>query len=391
MNFKKSIFIAGLLFASSTTVVFAQSSNLKKAKTNIVKFEELKGAGTAALGKASLTAAQEAIDAAVLHDKTKNDPEAWTYYALVYSNIAFLDNSDDAAAKADEGIKKATELDTDKKHAENITVAGQTLGQYKFNKGVAAWDKQDYKNAYTDFSGALTYLPGDTTLTFYSGLAAVQNKDYDNAIEKYKTLIPKKEFSNHKTIMLDLPKLYMSKGDTTAALAAAAEAAVAYPNDNDVAVQNIEFNLITGNEAKILKDIDAQIAKDPTNKNLHYYSGLAYGTSGDSEKALAAYQKALEIDPNYIEANINAAVVIMNSGRDEILALNEDKKITTTEYNKKVAEVKTKIARALPYLTKTIQLEPENKDALRSLKSYYDFMDDQAKSAEIQAKLDAIK
>ncbi len=391
MNLKKSILLAGVLLATGTTAVFAQASNVKKAKAAIIKFEELKAAGTAALGKTNLTTAQEAIDAAVVHEKTSNDPEAWTYYALVYSNIAFIDKNAEAATKASEAVKKATELDKEKKHTDNITVASQTLGQFKFNQGVAAWDKQDYKNAYNEFNEALTYLPGDTTLTFYAGLSAVQTKDYDNAIPKYKALIPNKEFSSHKTVLLDLPKLYMSKGDTTSALAAAAEAVAAYPNDNDAVVQNIEFNLITGNEAKILSDIEAQITKDPQNKSLHYYSGLAYGTAGNTEKALAAYKKALEIDPNYPEANINAAVVIMNSGRDELLAINDDKALSAADYNKKLAAIKAKIATALPYLNKTIELDPNNKDALRSLKSYYDFIEDTAKSAEIQAKLDALK
>ena len=390
MNFRKSILFVGLLFATSSTALFAQSGNVKKAKAAIVKYEELKAAGSAELGKSNLTAAQEAIDAAVVHDKTKEDPEAWTYYALVYSNLANLNKSAEDATKAKDGIAKATELDKDKKHADNILVAGQTLGQFKFNEGVAAWDKQDYKTAYADFSDALTYLPGDTTLTFYSGLAAVQNKEYDKAIEKYKELVPIKEYSSHKTILVDLPKLYLQKGDTASAITAAAEAVAAYPNDNDAVVQNIELNLITGNEAKIVSDIESQVAKDPQNKSLHYYLGLAYGAAGDTEKSLASYQKALEIDPNYLEANTNAAVVIMNGGREELMKLNEDKSIPTTEYNKRVEGIKGKIAQAVPYLEKSVELDPKNVDALRNLKNYYDFVNDEAKSAEIQAKIEAL-
>ena len=280
MNLRKSILFAGLLFTAGTTAVYAQSGNVKKAKTNFGKFDELKAANTVALGKANLTTAQEAIDAAVVHEKTQNDPEAWTIYSLVYANIANVDSNADAAVKAAEGIKKATELDADKKNAENIKVAGQTLGQFRFNQGVAAWDKQDYKTAYDEFTGALDYLPGDTTLTYYSGLAAVQNKDFDKAIERYKALVPVKEYSSHKAVVLDLPKLYLSKKDTTSALQAAAEAVTAYPNDNDAVVQNIELNLITGNEAKIVTDIENQLAKDASNKNLHYYLGLAYGSAG---------------------------------------------------------------------------------------------------------------
>ncbi|MGO1597884.1 MAG: tetratricopeptide repeat protein, partial [Sphingobacterium sp.] len=342
------------------------------------------------LGMASLTEAQEAIDDAIAHDKTKENPETWTYYALVYANLANLDGGEEAANKADEAIKKATELDTDEEHSENINVAGQTLGQYLFNQGVASWDKQDYETAYDDFSSALVYLPGDTTLTFYSGLAAVQNQEYDKAIEKYKELVPIEEYSSHKTIMVDLPKLYLSKGDTASAITAAGEAAAAYPDDNDAVQQNIELNLITGNEGKIVSDIEAQVEKDPQNKSLHYYLGLAYGAAGEPEKALEAYEKALEIDPDYIEANTNAAVVIMNAGRDKLMSLNEDDSVSGDDYNQRVEDIKEEIARAVPYLQKASDLDPENPDALRNLKNYYDFMNDEAKSAEIQERIDAL-
>lgn len=390
MNLGKSILLVGLLFATSSTALFAQNGKLRKAKSEIVKFEELKAAGTAELGMSSLEEAKKAIDDAISHDKTKDNPETWTYYALVYANLANLDGGAEAAGKAEEAIQKAKELDTDEDHAENISVAGQTLGQYRFNQGVAAWDKQDYETAYDDFSSALVYLPGDTTLTFYAGLAAVQNQEYDKAIEKYKELVPVEEYSSHKTVMVDLPKLYLSKGDTASAITAAGEAAAAYPDDNDAVQQNIELNLITGNEGKIVSDIEAQVEKDPENKSLHYYLGLAHGAAGEPEKALAAYEKALEIDPDYIEANTNAAVVIMNAGRDKLMALNEDKSVSGEDYNTRVEEIKSEIARAVPYLEKAASLDSSNPDALRNLKNYYDFMNDEAKSAEIQAKIDAL-
>src|SRR5690606_35091532 len=125
MNLRKSILFAGVLFAAGTTTVMAQSGNIKKAKTNYTKFEELKAANTAALGKGNLTSAQEAIDAAVVHEKTQKDPEAWTVYSLVYANIANLDKNAEAATTAIDRIKKATALRADTKHAENLRAAGQ--------------------------------------------------------------------------------------------------------------------------------------------------------------------------------------------------------------------------------------------------------------------------
>ncbi|KAF5271780.1 hypothetical protein FQR65_LT17587 [Abscondita terminalis] len=110
-----------------------------------------------------------------------------------------MNNSDEDAQKAEEGVKKATELDTDKKNADNIRLAIQILGQYHFNMGVAAWNKQDYQTAYKAFDKGLVYTPSDTTCTYYAGLAAIQNKDYKSAIDKYKLAYPEKNFSNHKS------------------------------------------------------------------------------------------------------------------------------------------------------------------------------------------------
>ncbi|TJZ53232.1 tetratricopeptide repeat protein [Sphingobacterium olei] len=390
MNYLKKAIVLSVLITAGASTVYSQSSNLKKAATNIQKFEELKGAGSAELGKANLTTAKEAIDEASIHDKTKDLADTWTYYSLIYANIASLEKSSESATKAIEGITKAKELDKDNKNTANIEVAGQILGQYKFNEGVGAWEKQDFKSAYTSFNDALTYLPGDTTLTYYSGLAAIQNQDYKNGIEKYKQLLDRKDFSSHKLVVVDLPKLYLSLGDTTSAIEYAAQAAQAYPNDNDAVIQNIELNLIVGNESKIVSEIENQLTKDPQNKSLYYYLGIAHSSANDSQKALEAYQKAIEIDPNYADANLNAGVVLMNSVREELQIINDDKTLNNNQYNEKINALKERIKPAEEYFTKVVDADPKSESALRGLKGLYDFIQDEAKGQAIQAKLDAL-
>ena len=79
----------------------------------------------------------------------------------------------------------------------------------------------------------------------------------------------------------------------------------------------------------------------------------------------------------------------MNSGRDELIALNDDKTLAPKDYSAKVAALKQKDWSALPFLEKSVELDPKTLDALRNLKNYYDFMQDEAKAAEVQAKIDA--
>src|SRR5690606_4136916 len=134
MNIRKVILFSLLVAASSTA--FAQSGNLRKAKSGLQKYQELQSAGSPELGKGSLESAKEAIDLAIEHNRTKDNPETWTVYALVNANLAALEHSEEAATAAQEEIQKAKELDEDNKNQGDIAVAGHLLGQYNFNQGV---------------------------------------------------------------------------------------------------------------------------------------------------------------------------------------------------------------------------------------------------------------
>lgn len=386
MNIKSLLVLAA--FASAGTSVYAQKSNVNKAKTNLAEFQKFKEAGTGEqLSLPKLKAAQEAIDLAVVHEKTKENAEAWTVYSIVYANLATLNKSAEEAKKAEDGISKAKSIDTDGANKENITVAGQILGQYSFNAGAEEYQAQKYKEAYASFDKALTYLPGDTTLIYYGGISALQAKDYDNAIAKYKELLPRKDFSSHKQVVVDLPKFYLNKKDTVSALEYAAKAVEMYPDDNAAAVQNIEFNLITGREKEIIAGITAQLAKDPNNKSLNYYLGIAQSANKNDAAAIEAYRKAVAIDPDYFEANTNLAITLMNGVREKLNKLNNDRSLTQAKYNAELEKIKSEIKPVLVNLEKAVQLQPKNIDALTNLKNYYVFMQDEAKSTEINQKI----
>lgn len=390
MNYNKITLI--LFLICSATFAFGQKSNLRKAEKDIQQFEDIKSTGELSLGIKNLRDGKEAIDKAKEHDKTKDLPETWVYAALIEANraLAIEDEKEDAVKNAKEAIAKAKELDDKEKFAENIDVAQQILGQVYFNSGVKAWEAEDFANAYTNFDNALEFLPGDTTLIYYGGIAAIQNQDYDNAVKKYEEILPFTDFTEHKTVSADLPKLYLSKQDTAKALEYAKKATQAYPDDNDIAVQNIELNLMTGNEDQVISDIEEQVSKDPQNDNLFYYLGIARSASGDVEKSREAYKKALEINPDHAEANMNIAVNIMNSVREDLNAMNANRELSNDEYAAGLEKIKEDIQEALPYLKKSTELNPNDIDSWRNIKSYYDFMQDEEKSKEVQAKIDSL-
>src|SRR5690606_9088781 len=253
----KSVLLGALIIASS--VAYSQTSNLRKAKASYDKFNEVKSIGNAALGASDLAAAKDALEKAIENEKTNQLAETWTYYALVNADLALLDSTDQAESyiqTAVEAREKAISLDTDKEFAENLGILNSILAQNELNKGVQAWDSQDFAGAYTAFDKGLDYLPGDTTLLYYSGLAAVNSQNFEGALEKYIELVPIDSFSNNKQIVLDVSRIYLMQSDTTNAFKYAELGANKYPEDPELATQNIELNLMAGNEEKIINTIN---------------------------------------------------------------------------------------------------------------------------------------
>src|SRR2546422_9364989 len=49
----------------------------------------------------------------------------------------------------------------------------------------------------------------------------------------------------------------------------------------------------------------------------HHLLGLSYSLAGQNDKALAQFDQALELNPNYIEALIHRAIVLNELGRED--------------------------------------------------------------------------
>lgn len=351
----------------SSVLAFGQKGELNKGKASYSKFNEVKNLGTASLGKKDLDAAKESLEKASEHDKTKDLAETWTYLALVYADYSTLDSSANAQEyvdKAISAIEKAKTLEGHEDQEQNIDVALRVLAQNELTKGVKAFEKQDFATAYTNFDKGLEYLPGDTLFSYYAGLAAINAKDYANAAEKYKSLLGHEDFSTLNQIYLDLSRIYMMQGDTSSAIQYANEGAEKFPEFADLATQKIELNLQAGNEDKIIADIESQIAKNPSDKRLHYYLGIAYGASGNDEKAEAAYKKAVELDPSYADAYVNLGGLMLNKG---IKVFRDASQLPTNEQSKYTEEIKkgnTLIDEALPYLQKATETGPDRKSVV---------------------------
>lgn len=411
---KIKLLMAGLLGLVSATT-FAQKGELNNAKSEYEKYEGLRGTP---LAKASLTAARTSIDKAAANEKTAALPLTYALKGVIYSTFA---NQDSVAATslplfttAEEALKKAKELDTKGENKQLIDAGNLNLAQYQLTKGVAEYGSGKYDLAYKSFDYYRTILPEDTNAIYYTGLSAANSNNYPAAIANYTKLITTK-FSKVPGVYMDLSSVYLLSKDTANALKTVTEGVAKYPASAELRKREIEISLQTGKEKEVLDKIQKALAADPKNKTLYYYAGLTYSQTAEAvikeqakakdpvtksklqatkvenyKQAAEMYKKALEIDPNYFEANLNLGYVIINPAIDDYNAANKLPANKQKEYDAAIAKAKAQFEAAKPYLQKAVDLNPKSIDALTNLRTYYLGVKDDANASKIKAQIEAL-
>lgn len=386
-------FILAAVFSASSLLAFAQKGELASAKSNYEKFLGLKEANSMTLAVPNLQTAKSSVDKAVVHPKTLEDPAAWTYKALIYGELALLDtvpaSSKPLIEEAKAAHKKAVELDKAGENKANLDNASSAIfSQYELNQGVKAYQTSSFADAYTYFNNALAFRPGDTTITYYAGLSAINAKNYKDGIKRYEDLI-KTNFSANKSIYLDLSRLYTMEGDTAKAISIASEGASKF-NDSQLATQEIELSLMSGKQKEVITKISDQAAKNPSNKLYPYYLGIAYSTIGESVKAEEAYLQAIKIDGNFADAYINVGGVLLNKAINLFNKANQLPQNQQKEYDAMIKAAGEDLEKAFPYISKANELDPKSRIALENLKTYYIIKKNQAKVDEISAQIEKL-
>jgi tetratricopeptide (TPR) repeat protein len=410
---KIKFLMTGLL-AFITATTFAQK-DVSTAQSEYEKFEGLRSQPMLAIP--SLNKAKEAIDKAVTNAKTANLPQTYAIKASVYGTLAELDSVSTTSlplfTSADEALKKAKSLDTKGEQAKLIDNASRILARYELNKGVKAYQANNFEQAYKSFDYFRTLMPEDTTALLYTGLAASNIKNYPAAIASYDKLVTTK-YSNVRGVYNDLVTLHLNNKDTTGALKSISEGLAKYPNNADLRRMEIEISLQQGKQKEVLSKITDAIANDPKNKTLYYYAGLVYSNSADLaaqklakapaaskaslqaekeqgyQKAADMYKKAVEIDPNYFEATLNLGYVIISPAIDMYNAANKLPSNQQKAYETAMAKANAQFDMGKPYLLKAVELNPKSYDALNNLLTYYKGKKDTANIAKVNAQIAAL-
>lgn len=389
--------IVGLLSFLSINACLAQNGVLNDAKDEFDKYSVLKGQKPMETqATTGLNNAKTLIDKAAVHPKTANLPLTYAVKGAVYAELAYRDTIPNTSTPlfvtAEDALKKAKELDTKNENKKIIDNASRVLVQIKLNKGVKDFGAQKYDAAYEEFDYYRNAFPDDTTAIYYTGLAASNAKKYDAAIKNYSKLLST-NFSKKEYLYSDLPALYFKNKDTASALKIISEAVEKYPKNADLSNKEVSYYLMAGKKTEVINKLQKAIENDPKNKVLYYNSGILYTQSKELDKAEAMYKKALEIDPNYYEANLNLGYTLLTPG---IEIFNKANKLPGTaayqkQYKAEIAKAGAQFDLAKPYLLKAVEVNPTSKDALINLKNYYLGKNDMVNATATQKRIEALK
>lgn len=392
-----------------------------------------------------LTKAKEAIDQAAANEETKNNPKTHIYrtqiyYELFKSNLKAEEEkaaagsgdkkqrmetaySNVSTAEFTEAIKSFEFVKTNAKDQsafQELLTTGLSMIDDLNNLAVGSYKAKKYDDASNYFensfslSSMINQGKKDTVSLFNASLSAQKAKNYAKVAKINQRMIDEK-MANANTYQY-LYNAKINTQDTAGAFTSLQEGRKLYPNDMTLLNLETDYFLQRGKQQESVNNLLLALEKDPNNAVLHLIVANTFdnmanpkgkgpdGKDQDLEKpanfaelfgkAEEHYKKTVELKPSNPEYSFNALYNLgalyynhgtymynkeMNSATITKLAAAKQKEITakcTEEYKK-----------AIPYFEQALEFKADDNSTLQSLRRLYLLVGNEAKAAEITAKL----
>ncbi len=289
-------------------------------------------------------------------------------------------------------IKSLTFEKKPEKAKTKLALRLNTLKPKAFNHAITFYEKKDYAKAFEYFELAynisnenVMQIGVDTALLFNVALSADNGNVYDQAVKYYGECadLGYKGASPYTYIA----GIYERQKNNEKFIETVKIGYEKYPNDQNLLVKLINYYLTNDKPNEAFVYLDKAIAKEPENATYHYAKGTLFDKLKKVDEAVACYQKAWDLKPDYFNAVYNIGVLYYNNAANitteaSNLDLNEVKK-----YNTLIKKSDAEFARSLPFMEKAHELKPEDITTMETLKTLYHRMKKYDKKKEIEAKL----
>jgi tetratricopeptide (TPR) repeat protein len=284
------------------------------------------------------------------------------------------------------------------KHTKDIKGILSANHVYYINAGAYYFDERDYKTASNAFEqylkiSDLPMFAGERvaakdsnywTVQYYAGLAATQIGDSQKAIaalERAKEY-PYRQNDTYGYLYYE----YEQVKDTANMEKLAKEGLALFPQDSTFILNLINIYIYSDRNEEAVNYLNKMIADKPDNDIYYNVLGSVYESGlNDLDKAEKNFAKALEINPNYVEALSNLGRIYYNQGintQGEANMLSDNKL-----YQEEIAKAKALFEKARPYFEKAHQINPGQQEYLVALRGIYYNLNMGKEFEEIEAKM----
>ena len=164
----------------------------------------------------------------------------------------------------------------------------------------------------------------------------------------------------------------------------------AFPNDRGLLLELVNISIESGDTKGAESSLVEALAADPTNKQLYYVIGTIYMDLKQNDKAEEALNKAIQLDPDYADAQYQLGAHLYNWAgqlKYEAGQLPEN----DPSYNQLIEKATKMQYRSLALLESYIIVKPEDKAVLEILRSTYSKLGDSVKASEYKKRIEALK
>ncbi len=341
----------------------------------------------------------EYIEKAMSNPKATVKDKTWRYRGEIYYNVVtkggeLAKNYPNALRLSLESYLKARELDAKGYYEREILLAIGLLQTAANNAGIELYNAEDFGNAGVQFDlaheVAQAFKGVDTVAVFNAALCYEKSNQIDLAVARYRTC---GEYGYQvPNVYLFAASLMRKQGNVEGALAELQAARAKYPREQGLVIEELNIYLESRDYTRAEKAMDVAIELDGTNEILWFSKGSVLDSQGKTDAAAEAYQRAIALKPDYFDANYNLGAMYFNQAVQDINASNEmwSPRMTPAQKSEQTrleAQAKSRFEQAKPFLEKAHEVNPEDRDTMRSLRDVYTRTGEDAKLNAINAKL----
>ncbi len=327
-------------------------------------------------------AAATYIEQAILVEKAAIKEKTWRYRGEIYLNIAADSSASiefpNALIFAKESYQKSMEIDTKGRYEDENRAGLSKIQAAANNNGINYYNTGVFDRAGSSFDLAVEVAKifdiVDTISVYNAALSYEKAGMTDMAIARYYDCAEiEYQVPN---VFLFISTLYRNSGDNDAALETLRTARETYTREQSLIIEELNIYLTSGDFEKAKTNLQLAAEQDPTNEILWFSLGSVFDNLGNSEEAITAYLKAIEVKADYFDANYNLGALYFNQAVQDINQANDMWKMNMSSkeaaaQNKLEKKAKALFNTAKPYLETAFSVNPEDIQTMRSLKDIY--------------------